>query len=55
MGNLQHSLNRGFGIVSNYISSKKTEDAIKQQAEQEENEKNQEKLKNSSVENVPGM
>ena len=47
MGNLQHSLNRGFGIVSNYISSKKTEDAIKQQAQQEKKDTAQNNLTSS--------
>lgn len=39
MGNMHNSISKGFGMVSSYISSKMTEEAVKQQADYEKSEK----------------
>lgn len=49
MGRLHKSVVSGVGVVSNYISSKKTEEAVEQQAQQEKEEENQENLKSSAA------
>ncbi len=49
MGRLHKSVVSGVGVVSNYISSKKTEEAVEQQAEYEEKKKLDEAISASPI------
>ena len=49
VGKLWASMNSGFGVVSNYISSKKAEEAIRQQQKLEDEKKTAESLSSSAV------
>ena len=55
LGGLQRSINQGVGVISNYIFSEKTKDAVEQQANYEKQEKQKESLNGSSMKADSGL
>ena len=49
MGNMHNSISKGFGMVSSYISSKMTEEAVKRQADYEKSEKFEEQASTPEI------